>query len=279
MAELTVVKCGGHTAVEPRAVCRDLAWLRSTGHRVVLVHGGSVDIDRFADRLGVPRRRLRATNGTVARHTDQAMLEVVQLALGGVVKPRFVSELAKVSVPAAGLTGMDAGLVLARRKAVTRTVVDGRVVVVRDNHAGLIERVNTPLLRQMLASDVVPVLSPPAITEDGAAVNVDADRMAAAVASALSATSLIMLTAAPGVLRDPHDEASVLPVCHVDGGTADAELAGGMAVKVHAGERALRTGVPRVVVADGRLDHPVRAAMEGGGTTLKRASDGVRRHG
>ncbi|ONK10467.1 [LysW]-aminoadipate kinase [Streptomyces sp. MP131-18] len=279
MTELTVVKCGGHTAVEPGAVCRDLARLRSTGHRVVLVHGGSVDIDRFADRLGVPRRRLRTTNGTVVRHTDEDMLEVVQLALGGVVKPRFVSELAKASVPAAGLTGMDAGLVLARRKSATRTVVDGRVLVVRDNHAGLIERVNARLLRRLLASDLVPVLSPPAITEDGAAVNVDADRMAAAVASALSATSLIMLTAARGVYRDPHDEESVLPVCHVDNGAVDADVQGGMAVKIHAGEQALRAGVPRVVVADGRLERPVRAAMEGRGTTLKMASGDVRRRG
>ncbi|MFF3501538.1 [LysW]-aminoadipate kinase [Streptomyces sp. NPDC003247] len=268
MTDVTVVKCSGNAVVDPREVCRDVARMRSAGRPVVLVHGGSVEIDRLADRLGVPRRHLLAPNGTVARHTDAPTLDVVQLALAGVVKPRFVGELSRLSVPAVGLTGLDGRLAVARRKGATRAVVDGRTVLVRDNHAGVVDHVNTELLHVLLRSGVVPVLSPPAITEDGATVNVDADRLAAAVAAALSASTLIMLTGAPGVLRDPDDEESLMAVYEVGGRSAEAELAGGMAVKVFAAEQALREGVSRVIVADGRRPHPVRAAEEGGGTIL-----------
>jgi acetylglutamate/LysW-gamma-L-alpha-aminoadipate kinase len=273
-AAVVVVKCGGNGAVDSGAVCADVAELAAAGRRVVLAHGGSAEIDGLGDRLGVPRRRLVAPDGVATRHTDRAALEVVQLALAGLVKPRLVAALVAAGVPAVGLTGLDGGLLRARRKAAHRAVVDGRRVVVRDDHSGRVVAVNGTLLRTLLDAGLLPVVSPPALAEDGRPVNADADRAAAAVAGALGAAALVLLTGAPGVLADPADERSVLAACAVPATGPPPHRDGGMGMKLIAAREALLAGVPRVLVGDGRRPRPVLAALSGRATriTLREAA-------
>src|SRR5256714_9097923 len=144
--ETIVVRCGGARGVAEGHVCADVAAFVGDGRRVVRAHGGSADIDRLGARLGVPQRQLVAPDGVVARYTDDATLEVLTLALAGAVKPRLVELLAREGVAGVGLTGLDGGLLLARRKAAQRALVEGRVVVVRDSHAGSPLGVKPPLL-------------------------------------------------------------------------------------------------------------------------------------
>ncbi|MEU4333829.1 [LysW]-aminoadipate kinase [Micromonospora lupini] len=266
--ELTVVKCGGTAGVDAAAVCADVADMVHAGQRVVLVHGGSADIGALGDRLGVPHRRMVTDDGVDTRYTDPATLEVVVLALAGAVKPRLVAALARAGVDAVGLTGLDAGLLRARRTPVHRAVVDGRRMVLRDNHGGRLVGVRPDLLRVLLAAGTVPVVSPPALGEDGRPVNVDADRAAAALAAALDARTLVLLTGAPGVLTDPGDERSVLARCAVPTTGVPPGVGGGMAMKLIAGREALLGGVGRVLVADGRRGDPVRAALAGAATEI-----------
>jgi [amino group carrier protein]-L-2-aminoadipate 6-kinase len=273
--ELTVVKCGGTAGVDATAVCADIAELVRAGQRVLLVHGGSADIAALGDRLGVPQRRMVSDDGMDTRYTDPATLEVVVLALAGAVKPRLVAALARAGVDAVGLTGMDAGLLRARRAAAHRAVVDGRRMVLRDNHGGRLIGVRADLLRTLLAAGTVPVVSPPALGEDGRPVNVDADRAAAALAAALDAHTLVLLTGAPGVLADPADERSVLRRCAVPTTGVPSGVGRGMAMKLVAGRDAVRGGVGRVLVADGRRTGPVRAALAGAATEITLGSADV----
>ncbi|MEV6980974.1 [LysW]-aminoadipate kinase [Sphaerisporangium sp. NPDC051017] len=268
MTDITVVKCGGNAAVEADEVCADVAALRERGAELILVHGGSADIERLAARLGVPSRQVVAPDGVPARYTDPAMLEVVTLALAGMAKPRLLTSLAALGVPAVGLTGLDAGLLRARRKAAHRAVVDGVRVMVRDNQVGTITSVNAGLLRTLLAAGLVPVISPPALAEDGRPVNVNADRVAAAVAAAVGAARLVMLTGAPGVLADVADPDSVLPVVELSPHDPPAHRAGGMGLKLIAAREALTAGVPETLIADGRRPRPVTAALDGAATTV-----------
>jgi acetylglutamate/LysW-gamma-L-alpha-aminoadipate kinase len=268
MRTVTVIKCGGNALVDPHAVCADVAALTARGEPVVLVHGGSADIEDLAQRLRVPSRRLVAPDGVPARHTDPAMLEVVTLALAGLTKPRLVTALVQHGVDAVGLTGLDAGLLRARRKHAHRAVVEGRRVVVRDDHSGRIEEVNTWLLRLLLERGMVPVVSPPAIAEDYGAVNVNADRVAAAIAAALGATTLVLLTGAPGLLADPADETSLLRAYAVRREEPPEHTGGGMGLKLVAVREALLAGVGQVIIADGRCAEPVSAALAGQGTRL-----------
>jgi [amino group carrier protein]-L-2-aminoadipate 6-kinase len=253
---LTVVKCGG--ALRTARVCEDVARLVSREERVVLVHGGAPQIARLATELNVPQRTLVSPDGLQSRHTDAAMLDVVTLAMTGRAKPALLRELASAGVRAVGLTGLDAGLLLARRKVAQRAVVDGRTVVIRDGHSGRIVSVNTDVLRVLLDAGFVPVMSPPAAGEDGHPLNVDADRAAAAVAVALKADRLILLTAAPGVLADSADPASLLAHCPL---TADGPVpyaaSGGMHRKLIAAREAVTGGVGDVIIADGRIPRPL----------------------
>lgn len=268
MRRTTVVKCGGNGAVDPQAVCLDVAHLRESGQEVVLVHGGSADIDALAGRLGVPRRKLVAPDGVQARYTDPAMLEVVVLALAGLVKPRLVTALGRLGVTAVGLTGLDGGLIRARRKAVHRAIVDGRQMVVRDDHSGRVVSVDSGLLTSLMSAGIVPVVSPPVLAEDGRAVNADADRVAAAIAIALDAETLVMLTGAPGVLADVDDERTVREVYQVPAEGAPQDVSGGMALKLVAAREALVGGVVEALVADGRSPRPVTSALGGAGTRV-----------
>jgi [amino group carrier protein]-L-2-aminoadipate 6-kinase len=273
MTGITVVKCGGTDSVSPEAVCADVARLHGAGQPVVLVHGGSADIETLAAQLAVPARRLVSPDGVSARYTDAAMLEVVTLALAGRVKPRLVTALAQLGVPAIGLTGLDGALLRGRRKPAHRAIVHGRRMLVRDDHSGRVSGVNTGLLRTLLATGMIPVISPPILAEDGAAVNADADRVAAAVAGALKATTLVMLTGAPGVLTDIADEHTRLPEYEVPQAGAPADVSGGMRLKLVAAREALLAGVPRVLIADGRIGCPVTAATAGEATRVVLARD------
>ncbi len=270
---LTVVKCGGNAAVDAAAICADVADLVRQGQSVLVVHGGSGEIARLAGKLGVPQRTLVSPDNVTTRYTDPSTLEVVVLALAGSVKPGIVAQLSQLGVAAVGLTGLDGGMVRARRKAAIRSVVDGRITVVRDNFSGRISEVRTELPETLLRSGFVPVVSPPALDENGQPVNVDADRVAAALAAALGADELVLLTGAPGLLSDPADVTSVLSTYEVPESGASTEFAsGGMAIKLVAAREALAGGVASVRIADGRVPGPVSRALAGAGTTVNIAS-------
>jgi [amino group carrier protein]-L-2-aminoadipate 6-kinase len=274
-APVTVVKIGGNAEVDADVICDDIAALVEDGRRVVVVHGGSAEIERLAGELGVPQSKHVAPDGVTSRRTDERTMEVVTLALAGSVKPKLIRALARRGIRALGMTGLDGHLMRARRKKAQRAVVDGRTVLVRDNLAGTVEHVDTAVLGLAMDQGIVPVISPPAITIDGEAVNVDADRAAAAVAAAVRADELVLLTGAAGVQATPDDPESVLPEVQVEPqGPPPRWARGGMALKLVAAREALTGGVPRVIVADGRSSKPVREALDGSGTrvTVARAA-------
>jgi acetylglutamate/LysW-gamma-L-alpha-aminoadipate kinase len=268
-ADITVVKCGGAIAASPDHMCADLAKRCALGERLVLVHGGAAAIDELAAALGIPRRPLLAPGGLESFHTSPAMLDVVTMAMTGRVKPRLLAALHAAGVSAVGLTGLDGGMLTARRKAARRAVVDGRTILVRDDHSGRITGVNPLVPLALLGLGTIPVISPPAPDADGRPLNVDADRVAAALAVALGARRLLLLTAAPGLLSDPADESTLLPRCVLPPARELPRLAGaGMFRKLVAASEALRGGVPEVRVCDGRTSEPVTNAVSGAGTEM-----------
>jgi acetylglutamate/LysW-gamma-L-alpha-aminoadipate kinase len=266
-----VVKIGGGGGVDLEACCADVARLYAGAERVALVHGGSAAATRLGEALGHAPRFLTAPSGVRSRYTDARTLEVFTLALGG-VNAEIVARLQARGVDALGLSGIDGRVLEGRRKEAVVTVEDGRRRVIRDDRSGTVERVNAPLLRTLLESGYVPVLSPPALSPDGP-INVDADRASALVASALGAHTLIVLTNVPGLLRDPADPTTLVPQVRGDGELEAAlELAASrMRIKLLAARAALHGGVARVVIADGRRGSPVSRALDGEGTIVELA--------
>jgi acetylglutamate/LysW-gamma-L-alpha-aminoadipate kinase len=260
-----VVKVGGAVGNAVAPVLADLAGRRD----FVLVHGGSDRVDRLGEALGRPSEYYTSPSGVTSRWSDPAHLEVLVMALAGAVQTEIVAGFARLGVRSLGLSGVDGGLLLAKRKEGTRAVVDGRVLRVTDDWSGTIERVDAELLRAVSGFGCVPVVGPPAITAAGEVVNVDADRIAAAVAVAVRADALVLLTNVPGLLRDRNDPTSLIPSVRREEIERVLPLAEGrMRKKVLAAEAARKGGVERVVIASSRIAGPVEHALAGEGTVF-----------
>jgi [amino group carrier protein]-L-2-aminoadipate 6-kinase len=262
---MLVVKVGGSVRdIDP--LLRDIA---SCSHRVVLVHGASRDLNELSVALGHQPRMVESTNGDVSRYTDSTTMDQFLMAYAGKANKRVVERLRGLGVNAIGLTGLDGGIVQGRRRADLRISENGRVKVLHDNHVGSIERVDTTLLSMLLESGYTPVLTPPIAAEDGTAVNADADKLAAAVAVALRASHLIILSDTPGLLRDAHDESSVIERINVLDLNGLERIIGGRArTKLRAAVDARLHGVGDVVITDGRVEHPLTSSLAGAGTRV-----------
>jgi [amino group carrier protein]-L-2-aminoadipate 6-kinase len=262
-----VVKCGGAAGVDREAVAADVARLVLGGETIVVVHGGSAEADYLGAQLGVPQRHLTSVSGAASRHTDAAALDVLTMALRGRVQPALVAALGRAGVRAVGLSGLDGPFVQARRKPALKVLVDGRPTVIRDDLGARIERVEPALLEALLDAGFVPVVCPPAWDPEVGTVNVDADRLAGAIAVALGAACLVLLSNVAGLYRDPDDPMSLVTRVGADeleGCYAYAR--GRMRLKVLAAAEAVAGGVPDVVIASASGLQPVAAALAGGGT-------------
>ncbi len=272
---MLVVKIGGGAAIGAEAFARfaaDLATLTAEGQQVVVVHGGNAEFSALSAALGMPPRMVTSASGRVTRYTDRATMDAMLMAYCGKVNKTLVGALQAAGVNAVGLSGLDGALASGRRKAVLRGTEDGKPKVLRDDHAGTIERLNLDLLRLLLGGGYLPVLTPPALGEGGVPINVDGDKLALELAVALGADGLLFFSDTPGLLRDITDEGSL--VREIDAAAPEAALAaasGRMVVKVEAALGAVGRGVGRVVFADGRAERPVRRALDGEGTVVRAA--------
>lgn len=267
--DVLVVKVGGTEGVDFRAVCQDAARLVEEGRRVVLVHGGSAEANQLGEDLGYPPRFLTSPSGFTWRYTDPRTLEIFIMAVNGMVNTRLVTQLQGLGANAFGLSGLDGRLMLAERKSAVQSVENGKRRVIRDDYTGKIKRVNAGTLEMLLEKGYLPVVAPLALSEAGEALNVDGDRAAAEIAIALQAETLVLLTAAPGLMRAFPDESTLihgLPQQRLEEALAYAQ--GRMKKKVLGAQEALAGGVGRVCIADGRVESPIGRALAGSGTTI-----------
>lgn len=260
-----VVKVGGGAGIDVDRVLRDLA-----DHRdFVLVHGGSDETNRLSERLGKPPRFVTSVSGHTSRYTDRETLDIFSMALAGKINVNVVARLQQLGVNAVGLTGVDGRVLEGTRKDTIKVVEGSRRFVLRDDFTGKVEKVNTALLRTLLDAGYVPVVTVPAISWEGEPFNADGDRAAAAIASALGAKDLVILSNVPGLLKDVRDPGSLIgqvPKARIDEFANFAE--GRMKKKVLGAKEALDAGVGRVVLATANTDRPVTEALAGKGTVI-----------
>lgn len=266
---MIVVKIGGSEGINYEWIADDLAALIKQGQPLVLVHGGSSLTNKVAEQLGHPPQFVTSVSGFTSRRTDRRTLEIFEMVYCGQMNKGIVEQLQRRGVNAVGLSGLDGRLWEGPRKAVIKIVEKGRRRVIRDDYTGKVEKVNTALLGSLLDSGLLPVLTPPAISYEGEAINVDGDRAAAATAAALKAEALIILSNVPGLLEKFPDESSLIrqiPAAQIDQFMQFAEDR--MKKKVMGAQEALQQGIGRVVFADGRVEQPIQKALAGEGTVI-----------
>jgi [amino group carrier protein]-L-2-aminoadipate 6-kinase len=268
--EVIVVKLGGTEGVDFSAICTDAVGLLKQGRQLVFVHGGSAEANSLGESLGAPPKMITSPSGYTSRYTDRRTLEIFLMAVNGKVNSLLTEQLQKLGVNAFGLCGLDGRLLQATRKDSIQSVENGKRKIIRDDYTGKIEYVNSDLLHMLLDAGYLPVIAPVAVSEKGEALNVDADRAAAMVASALQAETLVLLTAVPGLLRNFPDESTLIRQLSQSGLAAASEAAQGrMKKKVLGAEEALRGGVSRIIIADGRIQNPISNALAGNGTVIQ----------
>ena len=267
---ITVVKLGGTEGVDFSAICRDALELLREGRQLVFVHGGSAEANSLGDSLGAPPKMITSPSGYTSRYTDRKTLEIFLMAVNGKVNSLLTEQLQMLGVNAFGLCGLDGRLIQATRKDSIQSVENGKRKIIRDDYTGKIECVNGELLQILLNAGYLPVIAPVAVSEKGEALNVDADRAAAMVASALKAETLLLLTAVPGLMRNFPDESTLIRQLPQSGLAGASEAAQGrMKKKVLGAEEALKGGVSRVIIADGRIQNPISNALAGNGTVIQ----------
>ncbi len=268
---MIVVKIGGSAGVDLDAVCSDLAALTKAGMQIVLVHGGSHETNVLSEKLGKPPRFVTSVSGMESRYTDRETLEIFEMAYAGKVNKGIVERLQKMGVNAVGLSGLDGRLLEGKRKDAIKIIENGKMKVLRDDYTGRVEKANTDLIYLLLNNGYLPVITPPAISFESDAINVDGDRAAAVVAQALKAEALLLLSNVPGLLRNVHDAGTLIR--SVEQGEIDEVMEfaqGRMKKKVLGAKEALAAGVQRVVIGDGRRARPISDALAGEGTVFSK---------
>ncbi len=268
-----VIKIGGGAAIDEAAYARFAEDLRPSvdaGEEIIVVHGANAAFSRLSQALGMPPRMITNDKGRVSRYTDRETMDAMLMTYCGTVNKTIVATFQAAEINAVGLSAMDGRIATGRRKPVLRGSEDGKPKVLRDDHAGSIEAIDATLLTLLMSAGFVPVMTPPALSlTEGRPINVDGDKLAIEIAASLDADTLLFFSDTPGLLRDRHDEATLIR--HIDAGDRESALAsaeGRMAVKVESAIKAVEGGVGRVMFADARVERPVSRALAGEGTVI-----------
>ncbi len=270
--EVVVVKYGGHAMGEDdlaRSFARDIVLMEQTAINPVVVHGGGPQIGEMLKRLGI-----RSEFAGGLRITDAATIEIVEMVLAGSINKQIVGFINEAGGRAVDLCGKDGNMVTARK--VSRSVVDPGSNIERIVDLGFVgepESVDTAVLTQILGRDLIPVLAPLATSREGTTYNVNADSFAGAIAGALKAKRLLLLTDVPGVLDNSKTLIKELSVDDARRLIADGTISDGMIPKIETCIDALERGVEGVVILDGKVPHAVLLELltdHGAGTLVTR---------
>jgi len=270
--EIVVVKYGGHAMGEEasaKSFARDIVLLEQTAINPVVVHGGGPQIGDMLKRLGI-----KSEFAGGLRITDAATIEIVEMVLAGSINKQIVGFINEAGGKAVGLCGKDGNMVVARK--VTRTMVDPGSHIEKVVDLGFVgepQKVDVTVLNQILGRELIPVLAPVATAAEGGTYNVNADTFAGAIAGALKAKRLLLLTDVPGVLDKSKKLIKELSMDDARRLIADGTISGGMIPKVETCIYALEAGVEGVVILDGKVEHAVLLELltdHGAGTLMHR---------
>ena len=267
-----VIKFGGHAMGDDSLAAdfaRDIVLLKQVGIHPVVVHGGGPQIGRMLERMQV---KSEFVDGL--RVTDRPTMDIVEMVLSGQINKQLVAEISVAGGRAVGLSGKDAGLITVKKLSRTKRDPDSNIERVIDlGFVGDPDKVDPHILEMLKTTDIIPVIAPIGIDAAGQTFNINADTVAGAIAGAVNASRLLLLTDVAGVLDKSRNLISEMTVEQAKGYMQDGTLTGGMIPKVETCIDAVGRGVDGAVIIDGRVPHGVLLEIftEHGSGTLIRA--------
>ena len=251
-----VIKYGGNAMTEAAlkdSFAADVVLMKLVGINVVVVHGGGPQIGKLLSRLNIESEFV---NGM--RVTDSATMDVVQMVLGGLVNPDIVSLINTHGGRAVGVTGKDGNLIQAEKMPMTfasNNAGSSEPEIIDIGHVGSITNIQIDVLNTLVQSEFIPVIAPVGVGKDGESYNINADIVAGAIAKALNAEKLVLLTNTPGILDADKTTLSSLNKAEVEALIAEGTISEGMLPKVDCAIDAVSGGVNSVTIVDGRVPH------------------------
>ncbi len=267
-----VIKYGGNAMGNERTAetfARDIVILKTVGINPVVVHGGGPQIGAMLERL-----KIQSSFIDGLRVTDQAAVEIVEMVLSGSINKQIVTAINQMGGTAIGISGKDGNLIEAQQLRRTKKDPDSNIERVLDlGFVGEPVKVNPAAIENIVASGMIPVIAPIGMGPNGETYNINADTAAGAIAAALRATKLMMLTDVAGILTKEKELISSIDAAEIDGLLADGTITGGMIPKVETCVNALKAGVKQAHILDGRIPHVllIETFTEHGASTMIRA--------
>ncbi len=267
-----VIKFGGHAMSNPQLseeFAKDVVMLKQLGIRPIIVHGGGPQIGKLLDKLDI-----KSEFSAGLRITDAATVDVVEMVLAGSINKSIVSAINKAGGKACGICGKDGNLMLARKlEKVVRDADTNKESKLDLGYVGQPEKVDTRIVDVITGSDLIPVIAPIGGSDSGQTFNINADTFAGALASALKAKRLLLLTDVQGVLDKEQKLFERLTIEEAQKLIADGTISGGMIPKVESCMSVVQEGVEAVVIMDGRVKHALLLELfteHGAGTMFTR---------
>lgn len=258
---LIVLKIGGDLLKKglPVDLVNDLVSLKDD-HKFVIVHGGGDVVTEISTALGHAPRFIMSPEGIKSRYTDKEESKIFTMVMAGLINKRVVTELGSHGMLAAGISGLDANLLKASRKKKLVIINErGRKQLIEGGYTGKIEGMKPEIVQLLLEKDITPIIAPVAMSEEYEPLNVDGDRVAAQIATALQASCLILLTDVKGIiLNDELVEKLTVSTAR----ELIKDVGPGMKTKLQAAIDAVENGIEPVIISSGDLKHPIKWALE-----------------
>jgi acetylglutamate kinase len=251
-----VIKYGGHAMVDEQLkedFARDITLLKLVGLRPVVVHGGGPQINLVLDQMGITPKFVRGM-----RLTDAPTMDVVEMVLGGKVNKAIVAQINRQGVKAVGLSGKDGGLIQAKKMKIVFQEDDTKPPEIIDpGMVGQVTRIHPAIIQTLTKDGFIPIIAPVGVGQNGETYNINADLVASQMAMALNAGRLILMTDVDGVLDQNDRLISSVNAAEIQRMISDQEITGGMIPKIECAVEAIRGGVKKVPIINGKRRHAI----------------------
>ncbi len=262
---MIITKIGGGEAINLTGIIADLAELQEPA---VIVHGANALRDGIAQQLRIEKKILTSISGYTSVYSDKQAIDVILMTYAGLRNKRIVELCQQNGINAVGLSGIDGKMIQGERNRGIRVCENGKKLIKRD-FSGKPKSINVSLMRLLLENGYTPVLCIPILDENNTAINSENDDVVTQIQSVLHADKIFQFIEAPGFLLDPHDPDSLVPrLSASEIEKREQQVEGRMKRKMLALRKLFEWGSTEVIIADGRIEHPLRSALKGKGTRI-----------
>lgn len=265
---MIIVRLGGGEKINLDYVCQDFALLVKK-EKAILIHGANFKRNEIAQKLGNPTKTVTMASGLPSVYTDERGIEIFLMTYPGLMNKKIVAKLQALKVNAVGLCGIDGKIWEGERKDKILIIENGKQKILSGNFGGKVKKINSKLINLLLKEGFIPVISSPALSNEGEIINVDNDLATAKMVEEMKIKKIIFLLDQPGLLKDPKDSLSIISKIKKEEIEKYFEFAQGrMKKKILAIKMMIEAGAEKIYIGDGRIKNPIQKVLKGRGTII-----------